>query len=47
MIHVKGYSVILATSFYDSNLYLNKNNLIPKFQLITTLNLQVMHDYVY
>ena len=43
---LKGYSVILATSFYYMNPYINKINLFPKFQLIIFF-LQVMHDYVY
>ena len=46
---LKEYLVILTTSFYDMNekIYTHKKSLIlPKFQLISILRLQVMHDCV-
>ena len=44
---LKEKSVILTTSFYDIYQKIFKKRLFPKFQLIATFRLQVMHDYVH
>ena len=39
--YLKGYSVILTTSFQD----MHKRSIFPEFQLIPILHLQVMHTH--
>ena len=47
--NLKEWSVVPKTSLYDINLkiLIKKKRLLPKFQLIPILRLQVMHDYVH
>ena len=44
-VNLKEYSVILLISFYDMNQKIINKWLLPKFQLIPILHLQVMYDF--